>query len=84
MLHILKGHGIYYRNLNKVAPFYLLVVVLYIAVYLYFDDIYVYLWFNRAEIIAGGFVIEGITEDPPLCKVTYITRADLKGMLQFN
>ena len=35
--------------------------------------------FNRAEIIAGGFVIEGITEDPPLCTITYITRADLKG-----
>jgi len=36
---------------------------------------------QRAEIIAGGFVIEGITEDPPLCKVTYITRADLKGKI---
>ena len=39
---------------------------------------------RRAEIIAGGFVIEGITEDPPLCKITYVTRADLKGKNRMN
>lgn len=40
-----------------------------------------YHFYRRAEIIVGGFVVECVTEDPPLCKVTYVTRADLKGML---
>ena len=33
----------------------------------------------RAEVIIGGFIIDGVTDDPPVCKVTFVTRADLKG-----
>ncbi|XP_065067082.1 uncharacterized protein LOC135692719 isoform X2 [Rhopilema esculentum] len=36
---------------------------------------------QRGEIITGGFVVEGTSIDPPQCKVTYVTRADLKGKI---
>lgn len=33
----------------------------------------------RAEILLGGFVIKELSADPPKCKVSYITKVDLKG-----
>eukprot|EP00112_Aurelia_sp_Birch-Aquarium-sp1_P018406 Seg4388.2 transcript_id=Seg4388.2/GoldUCD/mRNA.D3Y31 product="Protein ENHANCED DISEASE RESISTANCE 2-like" protein_id=Seg4388.2/GoldUCD/D3Y31 len=36
---------------------------------------------QRAEVITGGFIIVGVTDDPPVCKVTFVTRADLKGKI---
>ena len=33
----------------------------------------------RAEIILGGYLLEELSSEPPKCRVTNVTRADLKG-----
>lgn len=38
-----------------------------------------FLFFFRAEIIIGGYLLEELSSEPPKCRVTHVTRADLKG-----
>lgn len=38
-----------------------------------------FLFCFRAEIIIGGYLVKELSSDPPKCRVTYVTRVDLKG-----
>ena len=38
-----------------------------------------FLFCCRGEIIIGGYLLEELSSKPPKCRVTHVTRVDLKG-----
>lgn len=48
------------------------------------DYCIVYRSFFRGDVIIAGYVFKVITENPPEVELTYVTRADLKGIYKAN